>query len=36
MMEDVTLVKIETFMAGIGVTNEGVGSHKLVRANEQV
>jgi hypothetical protein len=23
-------------MAGIGATNEGVGSHKLVRGNEQV
>jgi len=34
MMEDVTLVKIETSMVGIGATNEGVGSHKLVRANE--
>jgi hypothetical protein len=35
-MEDVALVKIKTFMVGIGVTNEGVGSHKLVCANEQV
>ncbi len=35
-MEDVTIVKIETSMARIGAICEGVGSHKLVRANEQV
>ncbi len=35
-MEDVTLTKIEIFMGGIGATNEGVGSHKLVCTNEQV
>jgi hypothetical protein len=36
MMEDVTLAKIKIFMVGIGATNEGVGSHKFVHANEQV
>ncbi len=35
-MEDVTLVKIETSMARIGAIYEDVGSHKLIRANEQV
>jgi hypothetical protein len=36
MMGDVTLVKIEASSVGIGSTNEGVGSHKLANANEQV
>ncbi len=35
-MEDVTFAKIEKNMAGIGATNKGVDSHKLVRTNEQV
>jgi hypothetical protein len=36
MIEDATLVRIEVLMVEIGVTNEAIGSHELVGANEQV
>jgi len=36
MMEDVTLAKIEKFMARIDAINKGVDSHKLVHTNEQM